>query len=128
MTKMSERMESKIKAHFDKLFSGVGPSQELYELKEELTFNLREKILDYTHAGMSEDKAFREAVISMGDLSGLVEDKHVPKNFLDRNYCLHFNYSFWINDDPHVASNGYAKCGNVWTIDFCSRRRSSINV
>src|SRR5690554_6198503 len=74
MTKMSERMESKIKAHFDKLFSGVGSSQELYELKEELTINLREKILDYTAEGMSEDKAFKEAVISMGDLSGLVED------------------------------------------------------
>ncbi|WP_269758280.1 permease prefix domain 1-containing protein [Thalassobacillus sp. C254] len=36
--------------------------------------NLKEKTKDYEKAGKTEDEAFKEAIHSMGDLSGLKED------------------------------------------------------
>ncbi|SDJ02889.1 hypothetical protein SAMN05216352_11937 [Alteribacillus bidgolensis] len=45
-----------------------------FELKEELFTNIKEKISDYKLQGMEEEEAYKEAVISMGDLSGLVDD------------------------------------------------------
>jgi hypothetical protein len=60
--------------YIDNLFSGVGASQQLLELKEELAINLKEKTADYQSRGMDEEQAFKEAIISMGDLSGLVDD------------------------------------------------------
>lgn len=74
MKKNKRELDSKIKKYLDQLFSGVGATQELFELKEELATNLKEKIADYESRGMNRDEAFKEAVISMGDLSGLVED------------------------------------------------------
>lgn len=63
-----------IDEYINHLFAGVGASQQLYELKEELAVNLREKIQDIKARGLNDEDAFREAVCSMGDLSGLVED------------------------------------------------------
>lgn len=67
-------LTEKVKAYLEKLFSGVGPTQQLYDLKEELTTNIIEKVTDYKARGMEDEQAFQEAVISMGDLSGLVDD------------------------------------------------------
>ncbi|WP_339149951.1 MULTISPECIES: permease prefix domain 1-containing protein [unclassified Sutcliffiella] len=67
-------LDKKIHAYVNGLFSGVGESQQLYDLKEELATNLKEKIADYKKEGMDESTAFKEAVSSMGDLSGLVDD------------------------------------------------------
>jgi hypothetical protein len=74
MLNKENSIDKKIKEYVDKLFSGVGASQQLFDLKEELATNMKEKIADYTSQGMEEEQAFKEAVISMGDLSGLVED------------------------------------------------------
>ncbi|MFZ5967303.1 MAG: permease prefix domain 1-containing protein [Bacillota bacterium] len=67
-------IDSKVKTYIDNLFSGVGASQQLFDLKEELATNMKEKIADYKSRGMEDDQAFKEAVISMGDLTGLVDD------------------------------------------------------
>ncbi len=56
------------------MFADVGPSQQLFDLKEELSTNMKEKITDYQSRGMDEEQDFKEAVISMGDLRGLVGD------------------------------------------------------
>lgn len=40
-------LDQKIKTYINQLFSGVGESQQLFDLKEELTTNLKEKISDY---------------------------------------------------------------------------------
>ncbi|WP_302104837.1 permease prefix domain 1-containing protein [Polycladomyces zharkentensis] len=66
--------DTKIKTYIDNLFSGVGESQQLFDLKEELATNMKEKIADYQSRGMDDEQAFKEAVISMGDLSGLVDE------------------------------------------------------
>ncbi|MGO4890469.1 permease prefix domain 1-containing protein [Anaerobacillus sp. MEB173] len=70
-------LDQRIKSYVNQLFSGVGESQQLFELKEELTTNLKEKINDYKKTGIDEKEAFKEAVSSMGDLSGLVDDMRV---------------------------------------------------
>jgi hypothetical protein len=74
MTKNSNSLDAKVKTYIDKIFANVGASQQLFELKEELATNLKEKIGDYQSRGLNEDQSFREAVVSMGDLNGLVED------------------------------------------------------
>lgn len=72
MIKYKNYIDGKLKTFVNNLFSGVGESQQLFDLKEELTTNMKEKIVDYKKTGLEE--AFKEAVISMGDLSGLVDD------------------------------------------------------
>jgi hypothetical protein len=74
MTRNKNHLDRKIQKYIDDLFSEVGKTQELFDMKEELTTNLKEKITDYKYRGMEEEKAFKEAVISIGDLSGLVDD------------------------------------------------------
>ena len=74
MSKNESRIEKRIKSYIDNLFSGVGGSQQLYDLKEELIINMKEKAQDYKARGMDEEQAFKEAVVSMGDLGGLVDD------------------------------------------------------
>lgn len=74
MPKNSNQLDRKVQKYIDDLFAGVGESQELFELKEELATNIKEKISDYISDGMEEEEAFKEAIISMGDLSGLVDD------------------------------------------------------
>lgn len=61
-------------AYLDQLFADVGPTQQLFDLKEELTTNIKEKIADLISSGMDEEQAYKEALISLGDLSGLVEE------------------------------------------------------
>jgi vacuolar-type H+-ATPase subunit I/STV1 len=69
-----DNLDKKVTVYIENLFCGVGASQQLFDLKEELATNLKEKTADIKSRGMDDDQAFREAVISMGDLSGLVED------------------------------------------------------
>lgn len=71
---MKTPLERKIEKYIDDLFRDVGPSQELFDLQEELTTSLRERTADLRSRGLNEEQAFREAVVSMGDLSGLVDD------------------------------------------------------
>lgn len=74
MRQTEHELEHKISAYIDALFAGVGASQQLFDLKEEITTNLKEKTLDYKNRGISEDQAFKEAIVSLGDLSGLVAE------------------------------------------------------
>lgn len=77
MLKNENPLNKRVTAYIDKLFSGVGASQQMFDLKEELSTNIKEKTADYQSRGMDEEQAFKEAVISMGDLSGLVADMHL---------------------------------------------------
>ncbi len=74
MSNQKNSMENKVKKYIDNVFSQVEPSQQLFDLKEELSTNLKEKIADYKMRGMTDEQAFKEAVVSLGDLSGLVDD------------------------------------------------------
>lgn len=74
MSKNESIIDKKVTAYIDNLFSDVGESQQLFDLKEELVINMKEKAQDYKARGMDDEQAFKEAAISMGDLSGLVDD------------------------------------------------------
>lgn len=75
MMENNERtLHIKVKKYIDHLFSDVEPSQQLFDLKEELITNLKEKIEDYISRGMDEEQAFKEAVITIGDVSGLKDE------------------------------------------------------
>lgn len=74
MSNKKTTIDSKVEKYIDSLFLGVGASQQLFDLKEELATNIKEKVTDYKDRGMEEEQAFKEAVISMGDLSGLIDD------------------------------------------------------
>ncbi|MFB5663441.1 permease prefix domain 1-containing protein [Alteribacillus sp. HJP-4] len=74
MINSNSKLDRKIDNYINKLFAEVGESQQLFDLKEELHTNLKEKIADYKSQGMEEEQAFKEATVSMGDLSGLVEE------------------------------------------------------
>ncbi|SFB07319.1 hypothetical protein SAMN04488072_106201 [Lentibacillus halodurans] len=74
MIRHKKDLDRKIQKYIDGLFSDVGESQELFDLKEELTTNIKEKVMDFKKRDMTEDEALKEAIISIGDLSGLVND------------------------------------------------------
>lgn len=77
MSNKKNHIDGRVKKYIDNLFSEVGASQQLFDLKEELETNMKEKIADYQARGMEEEQAFKEAVISMGDLRGLVDDMRI---------------------------------------------------
>ena len=70
----NKNVEKELQQFLDRQFAGVQETQQLFEIKEELRVNLRERISDMMKQGKTEKEAFKEAVISMGDLSGLVEE------------------------------------------------------
>lgn len=74
MSKIKNCLDKKVNAYIDNLFSGIGATQQLFDLKEELATNIKEKIADFISRGMDDEQAYKEAIISMGDLSGLVDD------------------------------------------------------
>lgn len=74
MSNKKNIIDGKVKTYIDNSFSDVGASQQLFDLKEELATNMKEKIADYQSRGMEDEQAFKEAIISMGDLRGLVDD------------------------------------------------------
>ncbi|SER05787.1 permease prefix domain 1-containing protein [Piscibacillus halophilus] len=67
-------LNEQVKKYIEDLFKEVGRSQQLFDLKQELTTNMHERIKDYKNQDMTDEEAFKEAKVSMGDLSGLVED------------------------------------------------------
>lgn len=67
-------LNEEVRKYIDDLFKDVGKSQQLFDLKQELITNMHERIKDYQKQGLSDEEAFREAKVSMGDLSGLVDD------------------------------------------------------
>lgn len=73
----NKQLDQKIQEYLDHQFASVRETQQLFQLKEELFMNLKERVSDLMKRGSSEEDAFKEAVISMGDLSGLVEDMRV---------------------------------------------------
>lgn len=71
---LDKKLNEKIRRRIDEIFSSAGPSQELFDLKEEIGTSIKEKVNEYRQTGMDEDQAIKEAFISMGNLNGLVED------------------------------------------------------
>lgn len=66
-------MKNKVKKYVDNLFSDIYDTQQLRELKEEVSANLLEKVNDFVLNGFSEEEAFNKGIANLGDMSELVE-------------------------------------------------------
>lgn len=70
----NKKLDERIQEYIDKQFMDVKGTQQLFDMKEELFINLKERISDMIKEGYTEEDAFKEGVISIGDLSDLVEE------------------------------------------------------
>jgi len=72
--KRNEKLDERIHEYIDKQFLDTKETQQLFDMKIELFINLKERILDLIKEGYTEEDAFKKGVISIGDLSDLVEE------------------------------------------------------
>ncbi|MHA2890668.1 permease prefix domain 1-containing protein [Bacillus cereus] len=70
----NKNLNERIQEYVDKQFMDVKGTQQLFDMKEELFINLKERISEMIKEGYTEDDAFKKGVISIGDLSDLVEE------------------------------------------------------
>ncbi|PFK12715.1 permease prefix domain 1-containing protein [Bacillus cereus] len=70
----TKKLDERIQEYIDKQFIDVKGTQQLFDMKEELFINLKERISDMIKKGYTEEDAFKKGVISIGDLSDLVEE------------------------------------------------------
>ncbi|MDZ4417315.1 permease prefix domain 1-containing protein [Bacillus cereus] len=70
----NKKLDKRIEEYIDKQFMNVKETQQLFDMKVELFINLKERILDMIKEGYTEEDAFKKGVISIGDLSDLVEE------------------------------------------------------
>ena len=47
MIETKNSLDRKVNAYIDNLFAGIGASQQLFDLKEELATNMKERIADF---------------------------------------------------------------------------------
>lgn len=73
-TKLDPQLDIKVQSYLGKLFEQAGTNRQLADLREEMAANLTEKVSDYRTRGMDEDQAFREAIVSMGDMGKLIDE------------------------------------------------------
>ncbi|WP_044796608.1 permease prefix domain 1-containing protein [Bacillus cereus] len=70
----NKKLDERIQEYIDKQFLDVKETQQLFDMKIELFINLKERILDLIKEGYTEEDAFKKGIISIGDLSDLVDE------------------------------------------------------
>ncbi|MDQ0417242.1 cation transport ATPase [Croceifilum oryzae] len=70
----NKTLDHKIQEYLDRQFEEIKETQHLFETKEELFMNLKERSMDLIKNGKEEEEAFQEAIVSMGNLSSLAEE------------------------------------------------------
>lgn len=70
----NKTIDKKIQDYLDYQFRDVKETQQLFEIKEELFVSLKERISSLIKSGKNENEAYEEALRTMGNLDGLVED------------------------------------------------------
>ncbi|GLV67530.1 hypothetical protein Bmyc01_61990 [Bacillus mycoides] len=74
MLMRNKKLDERIQEYINKQFMDVKGTQQLFDMKEELFINLKERISDMIKEGYTEEDAFKKGIISIGDLSDLVEE------------------------------------------------------
>ncbi|WP_000930112.1 permease prefix domain 1-containing protein, partial [Bacillus thuringiensis] len=74
MLMRTKKLDERIQEYIDRQFIDVKGTQQLFDMKEELFINLKERISDMIKEGYTEEDAFKKGIISIGDLSDLVEE------------------------------------------------------
>ncbi|SFX11819.1 hypothetical protein SAMN04487866_101594 [Thermoactinomyces sp. DSM 45891] len=70
----NKTLDSQIQIYLNRQFEGIKETQHLFDTKEELFMNLKERSMDLIKNGKDEEEAFRDAIASMGNLSSLAEE------------------------------------------------------
>ncbi|KFM95726.1 permease prefix domain 1-containing protein [Bacillus clarus] len=92
----TKKLDERIQDYIDKQFIDVKGTQQLFDMKEELFINLKERISDMIKEGYTEEDAFKKGVISIGDLSDLVEEMQLygqdeMKQSIDSKEAMHIS-------------------------------------
>ncbi|WP_029953000.1 permease prefix domain 1-containing protein [Bacillus sp. H1a] len=92
----NKNLDERIQEYIDKQFIDVKGTQQLFDMKEELFINLKERISEMIKEGYTEEDAFKKGVISIGDLSDLVEEMRLygqdgTKQSIDSKEALHIS-------------------------------------
>lgn len=90
----NKNLDERIQEYINKQFMDVKGTQQLFDMKEELFINLKERISEMIKEGYTEEDAFKKGVISIGDLSDLVEEmqlygKDETKQSIDSKEAQH---------------------------------------
>ncbi len=80
-------MRNRVKQYLDELFCDIFETDQLIELKEEMTSNLLDKINDFITNGDIEDVAFKKAVSGLGDMHELIDNfKKASENKIKEDF------------------------------------------
>ena len=108
----------RLKNYLDDEFANVKSSQKVEDLKEELLANLVDKYEELLHNGYSEDKAFVEAIKSIGDLDEILSiyrlNIHESEKIRDVETIL-YKYK---NDDDYIFEKTMAKVNKTFSVAF----------
>ncbi|NLI92780.1 MAG: pentapeptide repeat-containing protein [Peptococcaceae bacterium] len=66
-------MEEKLRKHLDEIFSPYEGLKAVMELKEELFYDLRERLQDLKNEGLEEETAYHQTIASIGEVSEMIE-------------------------------------------------------
>ncbi|EUJ22080.1 hypothetical protein PGRAN_13488 [Listeria grandensis FSL F6-0971] len=70
---------NRITEFVEKLFENVPESEQAAQVKEEITYNLAEKVADLMEEGKSEEDAVNKAIIEFGDIDEIITELEVAK-------------------------------------------------
>ncbi|MBC6316137.1 permease prefix domain 1-containing protein [Listeria grandensis] len=88
---------NRITEFVEKLFENVPESDQAAQVKEEITYNLAEKVADLMEEGKSEEDAVNKAIIEFGDIDEIIAELEVAKpNTKKRRELAKVNLGFSI--------------------------------
>lgn len=88
-------MKNNIKGYIDTIFKNVTVTRYSEELKDELTANLLARYEDNIASGMSENEAFNEAIISIGDVNELIASIALDEKFVEEKRMYQTRNAKW---------------------------------
>lgn len=89
-------MKNNIKGYIDTIFKNVTVTRYSEELKEELTANLLARYEDNIASGMSENEAFNDAIISIGDVNELIASIAPDEKFVEEKRMYQTRNAKWM--------------------------------
>lgn len=92
-------MDQKLRKHLDDIFSPYQGLKAIEELKEELYYDLREKLNELKNNGYDEDAAYRMAIDSIGEISEIVETINTKTRELQQMVGMDLSKSDLKNSD-----------------------------
>ncbi|MBP1962697.1 pentapeptide repeat-containing protein [Paenibacillus aceris] len=84
-------MNSRLSAYLDDIFSDYEDLKPIRELKEELSHDLQERLIDLQKDGLNEEAAFERTIASIGEISELIQSIHANTTKLQQIIGIDFS-------------------------------------